>query len=1480
MAEVQGSKIEFFDYSGNTELEMGYLSYLSGYVEDGKEIVGINIKNAENTTFYDTSMINVEDNTFKMSSINNDVLKKGDVTATLILKDESGKVENIESSISYFPSDIKSEVISNTSFMKGFVYISGLATNVEEGDRVEVTLKDKEGNFIKSPIEVNSESEWATYIGTGGFIGNDLSYAVNYEGVDPSYFDYKKIKVVDDYAKNIDIKIDDYNSSDENVSISGNVVIQGHENKIIISDTNRKEIIELDESNINPDGSFTLENIDLSLFDNGKIIVQLEVVNGENKSLYGEVIEKNIIVNPEVEFTHKELISNILYLEGKVDPSLEGKYINISVNIPEIELSQVLIKEGGLWEYKEYITESIGLNVTAYVSDPSNSYMTNLGSLPASLWVVGEYYDYKSSELYINDSMYGEGGDIHFVPNVKEGHEIVKISFTDGNKEFSFTPPFDPEQKVFSTNAHGFNNTTLLVKLEVKDSYGNITVVQDTIEKSTYTDYHTNIYESYIEDGILYISGQNVMYTKGGSTIIFAIDESGKEITFTADVNSKGYWSTQVDVSSLTEGMISTKVQTPYTSYYQYIESYKTTEIGILESSAKAQVQIEDNDNILIEDEDINISGSISKNSTIGKLVLTDGNKEVELTDVDVNEDGSFNIENVDVSTFGNGEIRIQIEVKDENGNKAFTYDSIRKQIATNEEVNLEVLKHETQDDSVVISGTVNYKYYDEKVFAEFEDGTRAETVINKDGTWEIKDHISKALQKINVYTLHSDVISLNKPNDVVSKISISGMDEDENTTIYKIDENSIEKAKIEGFVLNGNTVKSLSITDGEETLLLDLDDIVYEGENFRLENIDVSSLKDGELKVELITQNSLGNEYRISNTILKDTSINIEFDESNVSIYDTSLSFGVKTDIGITNISAKIIDIKGNEKFISTTALWEKGVSFSNIDISSLMYEQGFFIEVFAKDKAGNTIEKKFSYGISTDVEAKIRIYDDEDSNRVIDASNKEVEKVRLEGKINVWNDIDKLYITDGENKVEISSDSINIDDEGNFVIEDIDVSSLTDGVLTAQLEVSNSKGESKVATQDIKKDTKVNIIFDEENSKIEDTTAHFSGKVEDVEIGRRLTIIFIDQEGKTIRITATVEDDSSWKVEEDISSLSGDIKAGAYVNDSANNNMMKMLGVLPVVDDTPVVVEPQVKAEINIYDEEDSNKVIDASSKEVEKVKLEGKINIGNSIDKLYITDGENKTQINPNNINIDKEGNFVIEDIDVSSLKDGILTVELEVSNGIGESKTVSQNIKKDTKANVILDEENSRVEDNIAYFSGKAEDIEAGKVITISFISQSGSNIRTTATVQKDGLWEVEQDVSSLSGNIKAMVYANDYSNNNVVKTIDLSLVESKQESIIDESETVDISKLIETQSLDLTNNKIDTVSLNLTEILDSTDADLELVINGELQDRIDLDKSQWTKIESLSMNDEVYNSYESINSTSTIKLLIENEIEII
>mgnify|MGYP001013539185 CR=1 FL=1 len=96
--------------------------------------------------------------------------------------------------------------------------------------------------------------------------------------------------------------------------------------------------------------------------------------------------------------------------------------------------------------------------------------------------------------------------------------------------------------------------------------------------------------------------------------------------------------------------------------------------------------------------------------------------------------------------------------------------------------------------------------------------------------------------------------------------------------------------------------------------------------------------------------------------------------------------------------------------------------------------------------------------------------------------------------------------------------------------------------------------------------------------------------------------------------------------------------------------------------------------------------------------------------------------------------------------------------------------------------------------------------------------------------------------------------------------------------------IDLSKLIKSEDganiIDISDAKAENINIDMNEIVDLVDADSQLIIKGDLEDKITLDTPNWSNSGQEEINGISYNVYKGTGINSTIKLLIDDDVDVI
>ncbi|TCJ98291.1 hypothetical protein EV694_0676, partial [Volucribacter psittacicida] len=151
-----------------------------------------------------------------------------------------------------------------------------------------------------------------------------------------------------------------------------------------------------------------------------------------------------------------------------------------------------------------------------------------------------------------------------------------------------------------------------------------------------------------------------------GAVVTFTIEDSqGNTVTATTTVAADGTYSlADIDVSSLTDGRLN--VETSATDS----NGVTITDDDLVDLDARAS-SIEVNVTVNNEDATVDVNGSttdVAAGETV-TVTITDKDGDTVTATTTVNEDGTYSLDDIDVSSLTDGELTIKVETTDNNGN-------------------------------------------------------------------------------------------------------------------------------------------------------------------------------------------------------------------------------------------------------------------------------------------------------------------------------------------------------------------------------------------------------------------------------------------------------------------------------------------------------------------------------------------------------------------------------------------------------------------------------------------------------------------------------------------------------------------------------------------------------------------------------------------------------------------------------------------
>ncbi|MAA64047.1 MAG: hypothetical protein CL581_04605 [Alteromonadaceae bacterium] len=280
---------------------------------------------------------------------------------------------------------------------------------------------------------------------------------------------------------------------------------------------------------------------------------------------------------------------------------------------------------------------------------------------------------------------------------------------------------------------------------------------------------------------------------------------------------------------------------------------------------------------------------------------------------------------------------------------------------------------------------------------------------------------------------------------------------------------------------------------------------------------------------------------------------------------------------------------------------------------------------------------------------------------------------------------------------------------------------------------------------------------------NRYEIPTVDLFGDTFELRDGQFLEVTVTDSQGASITF-GTVVSNGAWSLPgRDLSTLAeGEVTAVVTARDNYGNSVS--------ASDTSVI---DTLATIN--DDAVFNGGTLLNAVEVQDVDLNGTTaNIGDNRPlEVEFRDEQGATVTAATQL--DDNGNYQIDDVDLSSLADGDIQLTFtsqDIAGNIAENITT---IVKDTQAAIDLQFDGmppySTSEVALVTVSGTVTDVEAGQQVNITVTDNNGHSQQTTAIVQADGSWQTSTlDISGYDdGSIEALASVQDIAGNTADNT---------------------------------------------------------------------------------------------------------------
>ncbi|MCT8988649.1 beta strand repeat-containing protein [Shewanella phaeophyticola] len=482
--------------------------------------------------------------------------------------------------------------------------------------------------------------------------------------------------------------------------------------------------------------------------------------------------------------------------------------------------------------------------------------------------------------------------------------------------------------------------------------------------------------------------------------------------------------------------------------------------------------------------------------------------------------------------------------------------------------------------------------------------------------------------------------------------------------------DNANDQADITGTsqdIPTGGTV-DLVLTDVDGNTI-EINDVAVNADgSYAVDNVDISALVDGEITVVATASDSNGNPLTANDAEELDaTAGNITVDLILDNANDQADITGTSQDIPTGGtVDLVLTDVDGNTIEINDVAVNADGsYAVDNVDISALV-DGEITVVATASDSNGNPLT-------ANDAEELDATAGNITVDLILDNANDQADITGTSQDIPTGGTVD-LVLTDVDgNTIEINDVAVNAD--GSYAVDNVDTSALVDGEITVVATASDSNGNPLTANDAEELDATagnitVDLILDNANDQ-----ADITGTSQDIPTGGTVDLVLTDVDGNTIEINdVAVNADGSYAVDNvDISALvDGEITVVATASDSNGNPL--------TANDAEELDATAGNLTVDL--------IPDNANDQADITGTSQDIPTGGTVD-LVLTDVDGNT-IEINDVAVNADGSYAVDNVDISALVDGEITVVATASDSNGNPLTANDAEELDaTAGNITVD-----------------------------------------------------------------------------------------------------------------------------------------------------------------------------------------------
>ncbi|MCC7085436.1 MAG: peptidylprolyl isomerase [Pirellulales bacterium] len=1081
------------------------------------------------------------------------------------------------------------------------------------------------------------------------------------------------------------------------------------------------------QTTANNSGNWTISNIDVSTLPEGTITFSATATVGSVTSA------------PATKTTSKDTVAPAVAITSATNPigDAQDQNVNVSGTVEVGSTVSVVATDGttttsavsatvdasGNWSIAGFNVSSLqdgSITFTATATDAAGN--TATGSTTATKDTVAPAVAITMvTPTVINSANQSSVG----VSGTAEADASITLSASNGANSITpltTTADSNGNWSVSNIDVSTLADGTIIFRATASDAAGNPANATQEATKDTVAPAVT------LADPPIIILGNETNYAvsgtgEAGATVAIVIgDGTNPNITpAAATVGQDGLWTIAgIDLSGLSDGTITFTVSATDAAANTSAPTSKTAQkITTAPEVALSEVT----DPIGIDNQHSTTASGTSEEGVTISVVASDGTHTTAPKSVVVGNSGTWTIVDIDVSALDDGTITYTATATDIIGNTATSDLTATKTTVAITSVTDPINAANQASVSAAGVGEPNAS-----IALTIDDGDDQTAPIQTTGSIDLNGDWSISgidVSSLTDGTLTFTVTATSANDNTASKSLTAAKD----TVAPAVDITSVTdpivSANLASVAVSGTGEAGASVTvvigDGANSDITPPAVTVGEDGHWTIAGIDVSSLADGAITFMAVATDNVGNSSApatataTKDTVAPELSIGDVTDPIGLANYHSTAIQGT----GEAGASVKVIATDGTTSTseFTTTVGQDGNWSISGIDVGTLN-DGTITYHVTATDEAGNETD-----GSATATKATVAITSATDP---VNGSN--VAHIAIGGTGEVDAAI-AVVVTDGTTTT--SQYTTTIDAGGTWSISDMDASALADGTITYMVTATDSGSHSATASKTALKDTEPPALRVLDYTHPIGIGNQHSLTVQGIASPEAIVSVFVTDgtNSTTVLTTMADPDHTEFTISGiDVSALAdGQVTYKVTATDPAGNERTddketgKSTVAITAVTD-PIILTNATTTSIVGTGEANADISVVAS-------------------DSDSATTTEYTTTINA-------DGNWSIANIDVSALKDGVITYTATATDADSNSATSSKTATKNTVAiTMVTDPINAANQASVSIGGTSA----VGAIVAVAISDGVNPEITgQTVIVDGSGHWSIEGvDVTALA-----------------------------------------------------------------------------------------------------------------------------------